>query len=208
VPVVFDAVTIGQVQAWNEAKDDIAKFIAITGLEHKIVRQFPIEQIRKINTDFEALLGQQKRVFKRHLIIKVPAKVGTKSIRIGFIPDVYRMTQGEYTDAVTYCDPKNYNGNLHKLMGIFYRPITKKFGKQYRVDAYEPAFIKENAEAYKAIPVMYLNGALAFFLTLREQLAESSQRSFQRELTNSLKEMTSELRQARHSANNGDGITS
>jgi hypothetical protein len=92
-------------------------------------------------------------------------------------------------------------------MGIFYRPITKKFGKQYRVDAYEPAFIKENAEAYKAIPVMYLNGALAFFLTLREQLAESSQRSFRKELTSSLKEMTSELRQARHSQSNGDGTT-
>lgn len=75
----------------------------------------------------------------------------------GFIPDLDRMTAGEWVDMETVgFDPEN----LHKLMAIFYRPVIETKGEKYLINPYTG---DEDSEAMKDTPANIIIGALLFF---------------------------------------------
>jgi len=84
----------------------------------------------------------------------------------GFIPNLSKLTTGEYIDLETYC--KEPIKNLHTIMSILYRKITFTRGERYAIENYNPDQFKE--ELFKDCPMDIALSSLGFFLNLGEQL--------------------------------------
>jgi len=98
----------------------------------------------------------------------------------GFIPDLSRLTTGEYIDLETYT--KNPIENLHIIMSIIFRKITNTMGDRYAIEDYNPDEFKE--ELFKKCPMDIALNSLGFFLTLGEKLARISGNYLQKQMTN------------------------
>ncbi len=88
----------------------------------------------------------------------------------GFIPNLSKLTTGEYIDLEEYC--KEPIKNLHIIMSILYRKIVHRSGNKYAIEHYDPDQFKE--DLFKNCPMDIALSCLGFFLTLGEQLAHSS----------------------------------
>ena len=88
----------------------------------------------------------------------------------GFIPNLSKLTAGEYIDLEAYC--KEPIDNLHIIMSILYRKITFERGERYAIEIYNPDEFKE--DLFRKCPMDIALNSLGFFLTLGEQLAKSS----------------------------------
>ena len=95
-----------------------------------------------------------------------------KGVEYGFCPNLNNLTTGEYIDLETLC--KEPIENLHIIMSVLYRKVTKKVNNRYAIEAYNPDEFKE--ELFKDCPMSIALSSLGFFLTLGERLAKISQR--------------------------------
>ena len=93
-------------------------------------------------------------------------------IEYGFVPNLSKLSTGEYIDLEAYC--KNPIENLHIIMSILYRVVTFKRGERYAIESYDPDQFKE--ELFKECPMNIALSSLGFFLTLGSVLARTSQR--------------------------------
>tara|TARA_R100001086_G_scaffold223079_1_gene140693 strand:+ start:210 stop:791 length:582 start_codon:yes stop_codon:yes gene_type:complete len=87
-----------------------------------------------------------------------------------FIPNLSKLTTGEYIDLEEYC--KEPIENLHTIMSILYRKVTIKRGDRYAIEDYDPDEFKE--ELFKGCPMDIALSCLGFFLTLGKRLVRSS----------------------------------
>ena len=94
-----------------------------------------------------------------------------KGDEYGFVPNLSRISTGEYIDLETYCK-QNPIENLHIIMSILYRKIKFKRNERYSIEQYDPDSFKE--ELFKDCPMDIALNCLGFFLNLGEQLAEIS----------------------------------
>ena len=93
-------------------------------------------------------------------------------IEFGFVPNLNKLTTGEYIDLESYC--KNPIENLHIIMSVLYRKIINKVKERYAIEPYNPDEFKE--ELFKDCPMDVALSSLGFFLTLGERLAMISRR--------------------------------
>ena len=98
-------------------------------------------------------------------------------IEFGFVPNLNKLTTGEYIDLESYC--KNPIENLHIIMSILYRKVTNKVNKRYAIEPYNPDEFKE--ELFKDCPMNIALSSLGFFLTLGERLAKTSLRYLEKQ---------------------------
>ena len=98
-------------------------------------------------------------------------------IEFGFVPNLNKLTTGEYIDLESYC--KNPIENLHIIMSILYRKVTNKVNKRYAIEPYNPDEFKE--ELFKDCPMNIALSSLGFFLTLGERLATISRRYLEKQ---------------------------
>ena len=79
-------------------------------------------------------------------------------VKYGFIPDLEKMTLGEYIDLEDGLkDPKQY----HKAMAVMFRPIKKEFGKLYTIEPYEAS--QQMHHIMKNAPLGTTSAAIVFF---------------------------------------------
>ena len=95
-----------------------------------------------------------------------------KEEEYGFVPNLSKLTTGEYIDLESFC--KEPIENLHIIMSILYRKITFKRNDRYTIESYNPDEFKE--ELFKDCPMDIALNSLGFFLTLGSVLAKTSQR--------------------------------
>jgi hypothetical protein len=98
-----------------------------------------------------------------------------KKEEYGFVPNLSKLSTGEYIDLETYC--KKPIENLHIIMSILYRKIIFKRNERYAIENYDPDEFKE--ELFKDCPMDIALSSLGFFLTLGSVLAKTSQRFLQ-----------------------------
>ena len=98
-----------------------------------------------------------------------------KKEEYGFVPNLSKLSTGEYIDLETYC--KEPIENLHIIMSILYRKINFKRNERYAIENYDPDEFKE--ELFKDCPMDIALSSLGFFLTLGSVLAKTSQRFLQ-----------------------------
>jgi len=132
-------------------------------------------------TDAVRSLLVQKPVFKNRFMLD--------GVEYGFIPNLDKISFGEFIDLDKYTEREDYN----KLMSILFRPIIKsQVGDRYKIEKYGGSY------DFNMIPLGIALGAVTFFLTLGEQLTAAT--------LNSLTE--GEVQQAKRLilAKNGGGI--
>tara|TARA_Y100001972_G_scaffold79245_1_gene96248 strand:+ start:2840 stop:3418 length:579 start_codon:yes stop_codon:yes gene_type:complete len=95
----------------------------------------------------------------------------------GFCPNLNALSTGEYIDLESYC--KKPIENLHTIMSILYRKVTKQVGKRYSIEPYNPEEFKE--ELFKDCPMSIALSSLGFFLTLGERLERITRQYLQRQ---------------------------
>ena len=87
----------------------------------------------------------------------------------GFIPNLSKMSLGEYVDLDTYIGDMQ---NMHKAMAILYRPIHKSWDgkKHYRIAEYEGT--ESYSDVMKEMPLGIALGAMVFFYRLGMKLSK------------------------------------
>ena len=95
-----------------------------------------------------------------------------EDVEFGFIPNLDKITAGEYRDLSLYGVDVN---EMHKLMAVLFRPIKKKdILGNYSIINYEGT--ERYAMIMKYMPLSIVNGALVFFSSLANELVNYTQK--------------------------------
>jgi len=124
---------------------------------------------------FESVLLQVSRCFqeKTDLVqrFKMTGSDGV-TLEFGFIPNLDKMTFGEYIDLESYISDWD---NMHKAMAVMYRPIVAGKKHLYEIEPYEGS--ERWADVMKDAPVNVALGAMVFFYRLGTKLSRYTMNS-------------------------------
>jgi hypothetical protein len=130
---------------------------------------------------FESVLVQVSRCFqeKTDLVqrFKMTGSDGV-TLEFGFIPNLDKMTFGEYIDLESYISDWD---NMHKAMAVMYRPIVAGKKHLYEIEPYEGS--ERWADVMKDAPVNVALGAMVFFYRLGTKLSRYTMNSLLEEET-------------------------
>jgi len=121
---------------------------------------------------FDFALEHMSNVFKQKTPLTRRFKMkGTDGVtaEFGFIPNLSKMSLGEYVDLDTYISDME---NMHKAMAVLFRPVHSSWeGKEhYRVAEYEGT--EKYAAVMKQMPLGIALGAMVFFYRLGMKLSK------------------------------------
>ena len=172
VPTLLSDITVEEFQRFhavqsNEDNDQdflLYKTIEIfCGLDIQYVLKFPQDQAEAIALEIAEVLSQPASFKPRFKL---------NDIEYGFIPNLEKLTLGEYIDLETYLvDTKN----LHKAAAVMYRPIIKNYKDLYTIMDYEGS--KGHSDIMKQAPIDVISQAVVFFYNLGNELLMASQNS-------------------------------
>ena len=194
IPTTLNEIKLTQYQAFlNIAKDnDDGEF-----LQQKIVQLFcgidlkDVAQIRY--NDVTEITNSIGNMFtKEHKFIPT-FKLG--GVEFGFIPNLDKISLGEYRDLDTYITDWD---NMHKAMAVLYRPIKSKLKNKYEIEQYNGSITY--SDVMKHAPLDVVLGAQVFFYNLSKELMNSTLNYLEAN-----KEVQTILQQ-RNLHQNGDGI--
>ena len=94
------------------------------------------------------------------------------TVEFGFIPNLDKMTFGEYVDLESYITDWD---NIHKAMAVMYRPIIAGKKNLYEIEPYEGTDRWE--DVMKDSPVNVALGAVVFFYRLGTKLSKYTMNS-------------------------------
>jgi len=179
LPESIADITLHQFQLYNELleREDLdvynfnkRKIQIFTGLERNRIDLISVSDYNDIVTQIDLALNQTVEFTPTFFI---------KDLEFGFIPNLDKITQGEFIDLSNYgTDIKE----LHKLMAVLFRPIKNKdaFGN-YSIINYQGT--EQYSNIMKHIPLSIVNGSLVFFSSLANELVSYTQRYMVQEPT-------------------------
>ena len=137
VPQNLAGITLRQYQQWmkiltkyQEDKRDDDNYLKIKMLQ--VFCNLSIEDTYDIPLHaFDYVINHLNELFdtEHKLIQRFPLKSAEgKEYEFGFIPNLDKMSFGEYVDIDTYI---NDNTQLHKAMAVLFRPISNTIGNTY-----------------------------------------------------------------------------
>jgi len=95
-------------------------------------------------------------------------RIKFKGKQYGFIPNLSKITTGEFVDIEEY--GKDINKNLHRVMSVLYREIDRESGRFYSVKPYDPDELE--IDKFKELPMSTTLSAIDFFFHLGKNLLE------------------------------------
>tara|TARA_R100000734_G_scaffold13310_1_gene9848 strand:- start:4094 stop:4744 length:651 start_codon:yes stop_codon:yes gene_type:complete len=191
IPDTLSEITLGQYQKYikiqeqNEDENFIAlKMLEIfCGLKGQTVLNMKTKSIKEI-TDILVKMFSEKPPLVRQFKMN--------GVNYGFIPNLEDMTFGEYIDLDTFVGKTE---DLHKAMGVLYRPITHKRKELYWIEKYKG----DDTNLMKDMPMDAVFSSMLFFYHLGTDLS--------RVMLNYLEQDNEEnIAQQLISQENGDGI--
>lgn len=191
IPDTLSEITLGQYQKYikiqeqNEDENFIAlKMLEIfCGLKGQTVLNMKTKSIKEI-TDILVKMFSEKPPLVREFKMN--------GVNYGFIPNLEDMTFGEYIDLDTFVGKTE---DLHKAMGVLYRPITHKRKELYWIQKYKG----DDTNLMKDMPMDAVFSSMLFFYHLGTDLS--------RVMLNYLEQDNEEnIAQQLISQENGDGI--
>lgn len=138
------------------------KIEIFTGLERSRIDLVSSKDYKEIVELIDVALNQSTEFVPTFFI---------KDVEFGFIPNLDKITIGEYRDLSIY-GKEVYD--MHKLMAVLFRPIKEKKGDKYTIIKYNGT--EQRADIMKYMPLNVVNGALVFFLNLANELVSYTQR--------------------------------
>ena len=94
-------------------------------------------------------------------------KIG-KKVEFGFLPNLDKMTLGEYIDAERYLTDWQ---KIHKAMAVLYRPIVAGNKDFYKIEKYNGT--DKYADVMKDAPASIALGSILFFFEFRDRIVEN-----------------------------------
>ena len=190
IPDTLSEITLGQyqkylkIQSQNEDENFLAmKMIEIfCGLRGDTILAMKAKSIKDITTILTNMFNEKPDLVRQF-------KIGKKSY--GFIPKLEDMSFGEYIDLDTYISDTQ---NLHRAMGVLYRPIKQKYQDKYLIEDYNG----EESDIMKSMPMDAVLSSILFFYHLGMELSQA--------MMSYLEEEEIALLQQQISVENGDGI--
>lgn len=172
IPNKWEDITIGVYQKYlkiqeSKQSDKIKVFKSLSLLcntEQSIIKKMAYKDMLEIMEIVSVLMDSEPNK------LKFKKKFKFDNEEYGFIPNLSKLTTGEYIDLESYC--KDPIENLHTIMSILYRKITFTRGERYAIEKYDPEQFKE--ELFKNCPMDIALSSLGFFLTLGKNLVEIS----------------------------------
>jgi len=176
LPLSINDIKLGDYQKYikvYEANKDVddANFLELKLLEILCDVDLAVANQMPFGT-FDDTLEYMSEIFKEKTPLTRRFKMkGTDGVVIdfGFIPNLSKMSLGEYVDLDTYISDME---NMHKAMAVLYRPVHKSWdGKEhYRVMEYQGT--EKFADVMKQMPLGIALGAMVFFYRLGMKLSK------------------------------------
>ena len=167
VPTEWKDITIVQYQRYlqiakskRRTRDD-----EIISMFCKIDKEF----IKKLKLkDKKILVDKVNKFVNSKNETSLEKRLKFKGKQYGFIPNLSKITTGEFVDIEEY--GKDINKNLHRIMSVLYREIDKASGKLYNVKSYDPDELE--IDRFKDLPMSTTLSAIDFFFRLGTNLLE------------------------------------
>ena len=134
----------------------------LCGLEANYLKSIPIDAYNEIRDELNTFIGNVELPLKRFVTID--------GIEYGFEPNLSNMTYGTYADISKF-NTIAIDDNWAKIMNILFRPVNKKKGDMYSIDAYKG---DDKWEKWLDVPMDIHFGALFFLLNLQIDLLNST----------------------------------
>lgn len=173
LPEDISEITLEVFQEYSELlkRDDLTTFqfdkrkVAIfTAISYRDLNNVSEKDFKDIIKQIDKALSTDKPFIQRFKI---------NDNEFGFIPNFDKMTTKEFVDLSLY--PVENIEDLHKLMAILFRPITKKSFKNYDIETYNGT--EAHCNTMKQMSMNVVHGSLIFFWNLSEILLQSTQKS-------------------------------
>lgn len=173
VPTSLDGVKLKDYQKYlllldkNKDSEDL-EFINLKTIE--IFCGLDVREVRKLPYSLvESILGNISELFKQDTPLTRSFKLKDSEgniVEFGFIPDLHKMSYGEFVDAEKYFIDFN---QMHKLMAVMYRPITFRGSSEtYLIEDYKGT--EYLSDIMLEAPVSVAIGMRVFFWTLENKL--------------------------------------
>lgn len=146
----------------NEEQFNKRKIEIFTGLERSRIELISAKDYKEIVSLIDVAINQTTEFIPTFFI---------KDVEFGFIPNLDKITIGEYRDLSIYSKEV---ADMHKLMAVLFRPIKEKKGDKYSIVSYDGT--EKRADVMKYMPMNVVNGALVFFLNLTSELLNYTQK--------------------------------
>jgi hypothetical protein len=147
----------------------------------------PIDVLEKCKkTDIELVTQAVSKLLEVKVNTTLNMIITVNDIEYGFHPNLEDITFAEFVDLDNYLsDPWK---NMHRIMAILYRPITKQNKKKYKIEDYDSTKCMQTAEVFKkSLSVATVNGASNFFLTIAGEYLSVLQSSLSKKQKKMLK---------------------
>ena len=167
VPTEWKDITISEFQRYLQ----IAKSKRKTREEEIIALFCKLDKktIKKIKLkDKNILVNKINTFINTKNETKLQKRVTFKGKDYGFVPNLSKITTGEFVDIEEY--GRNINENLHKVMSVLYREIDKEVNQFYSVKPYDPDELE--IDKFKDFPMSTTLSAIDFFFRLGINLLE------------------------------------
>ena len=157
-PESCDELNVGQYQEYMSIEDSENNFKTMKaceiflGMSLRDCMRMKTTYFYNLSNELFTLIGQDH---------KLQPIVSFRGQDYGFIPNLEELSFGEYIDLDTYLADTD---NMHKALGVLYRPVKNRVGNKYLIEDYEPN------DGYKDFPLGAGLGATLFFWTLRKEL--------------------------------------
>lgn len=204
VPVSLDDIELYKYQKYlkmlkdnQDSEDD--SFIKLKllnifcGITMKEAYELPISEFDSIIDHLVNILNEKSVLHTRFTMTDPKGK----TVEFGFIPNLDKMTLGEYIDAENYMSDWD---TMEKAMAVFYRPIVSGNKDFYKIEKYEGS--DKYAGIMKDAPATVAIGAMLFFWSLGIELLKITTDSLLKQQETSKEDPTH-----KDSVKNGDGIS-
>ena len=194
IPETFSDITIEQYQKFykiaeiNENGDFLNQKTIEILCNTQHANLIPFNEVQDILQSIEQIFKSKPKHLQRFKI---------DNIELGFIPDLDKMSFGEFIDINNYIDNVE---DFHKALAVLYRPITTKLKGMYLIEDYKGSDMY--SQLMKKAPLEAILGAKVFFYNLANELLKATIDSLQTIPA----EQQEIIRQRLHLVKGGDGI--
>lgn len=130
-----------------------------------ILTEIPIDDLKQIDSENYRLL-EKVLIPLLHIpqMDKITFMFNFDGKDYGLVQDFFKLTMSEWIDLQVYSN-ENQIQNIHKIMALLYRPITKKLkNNKYEIENYDSKTLDERSELFKELPIEYYLSVTTFFL--------------------------------------------
>ena len=135
-------------------------------LEYAQTKDMPVTEFEELTTKMYSIFDAKCPLKRRFCL------TGSDGVEVefGFIPNLDKMTMGEYIDLNNYFEDVD---TMHKAMAVLYRPIHQSYRnrEKYKISSYEGT--EFFSSVMKDMPLGIALGAKVFFYRLGMKLSKA-----------------------------------